>query len=231
MQPATIECLCLLFAGRTVVVGIGNRLRGDDGFGPAVAEKLEGRVRSAVVDAGNAPENHLGVIAGHKPDVVLLVDAADFGGGPGDVVLLDADELSTTSFSTHMPALSLMKTYLAAERDVPVVVLAAQPSSTDLGESMSDQMLAAVERTVGLIEAADAAHREDRQVGHGPLGANGRRNANVILKTTLTVTAESRATTQPFCCGFHSAVTPALQPCASIVSTHTSVIGFAFRDA
>lgn len=138
-------------------MGIGNRLRGDDGFGPAVAEKLEGRVRAAVVNAGNAPENHLGVIAGHKPDVVLLVDAADFGGGPGDVVLLDVDELSTTSFSTHMPALSLMKTYLAAERDVPVVVLAAQPGSTDLGESMSDQMLAAVERTVDLIEAADAA--------------------------------------------------------------------------
>ena len=44
---------------RVAVVGVGQRLRGDDGAGPAVAQRLAPLADAAllVVDAGHAPEN------------------------------------------------------------------------------------------------------------------------------------------------------------------------------
>ena len=69
--------------GKTVIVGIGNSLRGDDGFGPALVQRLQGRVRPVCIDAGVAPENYLGRIVKEQPDTVLLVDAAHLGLEPG----------------------------------------------------------------------------------------------------------------------------------------------------
>ena len=38
--------------GKVVIVGIGNLLRGDDGFGPALIERLSGNVEARCIDAG-----------------------------------------------------------------------------------------------------------------------------------------------------------------------------------
>ena len=88
---------------RTIVVGLGNPVLGDDGVGWRVADEVEGRLR-AVRDAGGAVPavevERLGVgglrlmesLAGY--DAAILVDAADFPDRPlGEVRSCALDDL------------------------------------------------------------------------------------------------------------------------------------------
>jgi hydrogenase maturation protease len=61
---------------RVLVLGIGNPGRGDDGLGPAAAERLEGlRLRGLTCDA-NYQLNVEDALACSQHDVVVFVDAA-----------------------------------------------------------------------------------------------------------------------------------------------------------
>lgn len=81
--------------GRTLVAAIGNRDRGDDGFGPAVADRLQGQVPAGVriLECGGDVlaliEEWTGVSA------AILVDASAADSRPGRVHRLD--------FAKHRP--------------------------------------------------------------------------------------------------------------------------------
>src|SRR3989304_235438 len=91
---------------RAAVVGLGQEWGGDDAAGLQVARTML-RAKSLagsawlVVDAGSAPENCLGALRRHKPDLLLLVDAAEMGESPGAVRLLDWKAATGLSASTH----------------------------------------------------------------------------------------------------------------------------------
>ena len=51
LQAEITECI----SGKTLLVGIGNNLRGDDGAGPALIEAIAGRVSAECINAGSAP--------------------------------------------------------------------------------------------------------------------------------------------------------------------------------
>lgn len=79
---------------RVVVAGVGNVLRGDDGFGPAVVQALENAgglptgVRTVEVGIGG-----LGLV--HELmegcDALVVVDAVDRGGTPGTLYVLEPE--------------------------------------------------------------------------------------------------------------------------------------------
>jgi hypothetical protein len=71
-----IEILHNRLVGRVARVGVGNPIRGDDGAGPHVIARLEGRRSALLIDAGEVPENYVGKIAAWRPDVVCVIDAA-----------------------------------------------------------------------------------------------------------------------------------------------------------
>jgi len=52
-----LEKLRKLRGYRTIIVGIGNTLKGDDGAGPLVCQQLYGKVCAGVMDVGTVPEN------------------------------------------------------------------------------------------------------------------------------------------------------------------------------
>ena len=112
--------------GKVVILCVGNPMRGDDMFGPLVARQIAGRVAAEVIDAENVPENYLGKVAKLKPDIVLLIDSANFQGQPGQIKLLDPANLEESSFSTHSASLKLIEEYFQAECQSKVLMLAAQ---------------------------------------------------------------------------------------------------------
>ena len=119
---------------------VGNPLRGDDAFGPALADSLKGRVRLKVIDAGMSPENFLGRIAREKYSSVLLIDAVDFGARPGEARLLDLDKNKTNClFMTHNPCPSLIFDFLK-ENNIRVTLLAAQPKDISFGAKLSPEV-------------------------------------------------------------------------------------------
>ena len=55
-----LEGLQKLSGSKTLIIGIGNSLKGDDGVGPAVCERLQNlRICAEVIDTATAPENFI----------------------------------------------------------------------------------------------------------------------------------------------------------------------------
>ncbi|MBU1694796.1 MAG: hydrogenase 3 maturation endopeptidase HyCI [Verrucomicrobia bacterium] len=139
-------------AGNVCILGVGNRMRGDDGAGSWVAEGLAGRVSVPVFDGGMAPENYLEKIAALRPDTVLIVDAVDFGGSPGELRLFRAEDVGPGGLSTHALSLSLAAEYLRTRGPATVRLLAIQPADTGLGRPPSEAVCRAVERAVRMLK-------------------------------------------------------------------------------
>jgi hydrogenase 3 maturation protease len=144
--------LAELLRTNTLVLGVGNSLRGDDGVGPEAVRRLAGRIGAPCIDAGPAPENYLEKVARAGPDTVVIVDAADFGGRPGEVALYGADRIAAGGLSTHASSLRLVADYLAHRCGARVYLLAVQPERAD-GVGLSDAAGAALDRLVGLFLA------------------------------------------------------------------------------
>ncbi|OFX13581.1 MAG: hypothetical protein A2Z18_01775, partial [Armatimonadetes bacterium RBG_16_58_9] len=114
--------------GRVTIVGVGDRTRGDDGVGPMVVGLLIERGLEHVINAESSPELETWRIRESEPDTVLFVDAVDFGGSPGDVALLESNQLRSSGFDTHRAPLRLTMQYLEAELGSKCYMLAVQPA-------------------------------------------------------------------------------------------------------
>jgi len=144
-----LEQLTNRVSGRNVaILGVGNPLRGDDGAGPALIERLQGKVRALLIDAGDVPENYLGPIEAFQPQTVLIVDAALLGAAPGDIALVEKEGLANTTLSTHNASLALFSRVIQATTDADILLLAIQPETTAFGSAIS----ARVDKTLAYLE-------------------------------------------------------------------------------
>ena len=76
--------------GRTVVIGVGNPMRGDDAAGVAVAERLRDRVPAGVEVVSCAEEPSRLIETWEGADAVVLVDTVASGAPPGTLHRFDA---------------------------------------------------------------------------------------------------------------------------------------------
>lgn len=90
---------------RTLILGLGNSVRSDDGVGIRVVEQLKGQVQPGVdlELAGTAGLGILETIAGYAK--LIVVDAIDCGEEPGTVMQMQLLDLATRrtehAFSSH----------------------------------------------------------------------------------------------------------------------------------
>lgn len=123
--------------GRVCLLGIGNRYHHDDALGPYLAEALESRPEYDVIDAGIAPEDYIETAAHKHPDTILMVDATDFGGEPGEVRLLYPEHVAYSGVSTQAGSLRMLSEYLKARTNARIGLLAVQPADTSDGKGLS----------------------------------------------------------------------------------------------
>jgi coenzyme F420 hydrogenase subunit delta len=149
---------------RILVLGCGNELFGDDGFGPAVVEWLEAHARGRVpadvlwLDVGTGVRTLLFALAlsDERPARLIVVDSVDAGWEPGDVAVLDADALPAgrpAGSSLHgVPTSALLK-HLRDASGMQVAVVCAQvdrlPETVSPG--LSDRLRHAVPRAGELV--------------------------------------------------------------------------------
>jgi hydrogenase 3 maturation protease len=120
---------------------MGNMMCRDDAVGSILATRLQGKVPFRVFDAGPSPENYLGKIIREKPDNVIVIDAVDFGGEPGDCRVLEGNDIKTENlFSTHNASISLTTNYLQNNLTTDIIILAIQPKSVAFGEDLSPEV-------------------------------------------------------------------------------------------
>jgi hydrogenase maturation protease len=141
---------------RLLVACVGNVLRGDDGFGPAVAARLDGSLPSGV----ELVETGIGGIALVQElmagcDGLVLVDAVDQDAAPGTVFRIEpevaeAAHVADVHLANPERVLGMAKTMgTLPER---VVIVGCQPNEVDeLGEGLSPAVGAAVERAAEAV--------------------------------------------------------------------------------
>ena len=142
----------------TLVLGLGNPLRGDDGIGPRVIESLHQRGLPAGVealDAGAAGLDLLNLLDG--PQRVIIVDAAEMGRAAGAVVRFRPEDVTLTGsaerFSLHGRGVADALA-LADALGIPlpeIVVYGVQPTRVGWGLDLSDEVAAALPGLVQVI--------------------------------------------------------------------------------
>lgn len=120
---------------RVLILGVGNVLFGDDGFGPAAAEYMLGNCKIPddvyVMDVGISAGDILFNIALSqvKPKKIILLDAVDLKRKPGEVFELSIEDLpksKMSDFCMHFfPSPNILKE-LKDNMDVNVIILACQ---------------------------------------------------------------------------------------------------------
>jgi hydrogenase maturation protease len=154
---------------RLLVACVGNVLRGDDGFGPAVAARLE----SSLPEGVELVETGIGGIALVQEllagcDGLVLVDAIDQEAAPGTLFRIEPEvEEAAHVADVHLTNPERVMGIAKAMGALPerVVIVGCQPADVDeLGQRLSPQVGAAVERAADAVrETVSAWLRKDER--------------------------------------------------------------------
>jgi hydrogenase maturation protease len=146
---------------RVCIIGLGNVLLGDDGFGPFVVEKFRCEyaydANVEVLDLGT-PGLDLAPYL-HGKDVIVIVDAVHSDDDPGTLRLYDEtdfwDHRVMLRLSGHDPGVEqcLAQLKLAGHAPSQVIIVGVVPESCVLGKGFSGAVLAAVTPAVERIAA------------------------------------------------------------------------------
>jgi len=152
------------FGKPILIMGCGNPLLGDDGFGPAVVEALRERGVPAnvyILNAGSSAREILFpmVVGDTRVERLIIVDAVDLrnrGRVPGEVFEMPVDDLplvKVDDFSMHqIPSSNLLRD-LRDHHKVKVIVLACQIGSIPdyVAPGLSEPVRNAVERMCDMV--------------------------------------------------------------------------------
>ena len=139
----------------TLVLGCGNLLFGDDGFGCALVEYVESHYRVpddvCIRDAGTGVRSLLFTLclSSARPERLLIVDALDAGRAPGEFFELDPAHIPPVKlddFSMHQIPTSNLLRELQETCGVEVRVLACQtgPLPKEISPGLSSPVQAAL---------------------------------------------------------------------------------------
>lgn len=139
---------------RVAVLGVGSELRGDDGVGPYLSEKLSSLNNESFLSInGNlVPENFTKDIKNFKPENIIIIDAAYMGKSPGDIEIINISDLKSVSFSSHAMPLSILGKYLSKETGANVFIIGVQVFTTEFGTDISQKVKESIDRLFETIK-------------------------------------------------------------------------------
>lgn len=135
-----------------VVVGVGSRMRGDDGIGPAavdlLGERLDHRSDVELVRLDGEPGRLIEAL--REREVAVVIDAVATGADPGTIHRVDPNVVDmphpTSTASTHSGGVAEAVRLAAVLDRLParLVVLGIEPGDLTLGQPLSDRVQAAL---------------------------------------------------------------------------------------
>jgi hydrogenase maturation protease len=164
----------------TLVLGLGNVLMGDDGFGPTVVALLASQYELpegvSALDAGTPGFDLSPHVAGLA--ALIIVDTVKLDAPPGTLRLYRLPEIvahvPVVRASPHEPALqeALLALQFAGQAPAEVLLVGAVPETIDVGPGLSAPLGAAVPHAIRevLLELERLGHPASKR--SAPLPAN-----------------------------------------------------------
>jgi hydrogenase maturation protease len=142
-----------------LVMGVGNTLRGDDGFGVAVLNEVGSRAVPGnvdLLDAGTSIIDLMEELNGRRK--VVVVDAVRGGQPPGTLYRFSPEDVAAEEVpADSLHQVGLFDTLRLAElvdcRPEEVVIIGAQPEDTSLKIGLTEAVAAAVPRAAEMVMA------------------------------------------------------------------------------
>lgn len=159
---------------KVLIAGMGNQLRGDDGFGVALAELLAKREHDPATDGAEVTVREFGIAGIHLVqellsgyDALLLIDAVERGSQPGTIHLLKPEVPALASLGDgerrdfladlHWadPGRALILARALGVLPARVLILGCQPEALeDLSLALSPSVESALPEAMRAIDAA-----------------------------------------------------------------------------
>ena len=148
-----------------VIVGCGNPLFGDDGFGPAVIEELRHYSLPSLVkavDGGTgAPHYVFPFLDPQVTKTLIIVDLLEFGKTGGSVTRVRFDDLPEGVILNAVPG-GIAESLFLMQKDFEIIIIGCQPQQVSYPEFMlelSMQVQWAIPQAVDLL--MDLIHERD----------------------------------------------------------------------
>ncbi|MFC2031729.1 hydrogenase maturation protease [Chloroflexota bacterium] len=142
----------------TLIIGLGNPLRGDDGVGVRVVQALSTQTLPADLDVVDGGTQGLGIVSLLEGrDRVIVIDAADVGLAPGQYLRFELDEANLLGADRHVSihAAGLRDALMLAQalKVLPekVIIYGMQPASLDWDRELSSEVEAALPSLVAAV--------------------------------------------------------------------------------
>ena len=150
-----------------LVMGVGNMLRGDDGFGVEVLAEVGARALPAEVellDAGTSISDLMQELHGRRK--VVVIDAVRGGEAPGTLYRFSPEDVAAEEVpADSLHQVGLLETLRLAElvdcRPEQVVIIGAQPGDTGLKVGLTPEVSAVVTKAADMVLAEIDGHAAD----------------------------------------------------------------------
>lgn len=149
----------MAYDAEILVVGCGNVLFKDDGFGPATIDEIEKNLEERplpsnvmTIDAGTSAPHYIFSLPNPLWKKIIILDIADFGGKPGDIKILSKDEVPQGKYQD--PHSVSVADPLDELQEVEIVIIACQPekvSSPFVEYGLSDTVLEAIPKAIDIV--------------------------------------------------------------------------------
>jgi len=134
--------------GSIIVVGVGNRLLGDEGVGEHIIDKLSKIPMPTHVSIINCGCDLFSLMSYlNKPRKIIVVDAIRAGGKPGKIHKFDYSELGVSQAEMHSAhqvatrdALRLLKQVYPGLANCEITVIGIEPKTIELSTDLSKEV-------------------------------------------------------------------------------------------
>lgn len=135
---------------KNVLMGIGNELKGDDGIGNIIARQFKHRDWKSLA-CETTPENFAAIVKRERPEILVIVDAAEMGLPAGEFRLLPKQKLNSVAFGTHAMPLHFLVSHLKKYAG-KILFIAVQPGKMQFGEKISADVKKSKKKLIGILK-------------------------------------------------------------------------------
>ena len=107
--------------------------------------------KTFLIDGGSVPENFTGLIKRCDPSHIILIDASLMKKEPGEINIVNKDNIVDISISTHSMSLSYLIKYLQLEKDYNILFIGIEPEIMDLSFDLSPKIKNSSDMLVKLL--------------------------------------------------------------------------------
>ncbi len=142
-----------------LILGCGNPLFGDDGFGPEFIrrlkdEKIEDKYRNlAVIDCGSGISPFLNLINStkHKIKNLYIIDCGDFNGKLGDILILDGKDIFSENFIKSSHSMNISHEITGFSSNVKLLLIQGNVDPNNMKLEMNAEVREAIQKVENII--------------------------------------------------------------------------------